>query len=306
MKTLSLVLIAILSIIPVAINSTFAYGDANSTSSINPLMYSWFVGHPLKLYENGVAVKDIVCSGTLTLVIKSEDGSPACVTLQSAQRLVASGWAKEIVQQKSLEQAILDTYSNLGRTTTREILTIGSKISDNGLVPVMTAEVTSNAQSLDSITVWDFLPMGYDGDNRGTTWDILPNSYNVSYKVVDEHDSDIIDTSRLPEPFAVTLEEVEYGATCGSGEKVWGVSGHVAQIPIKKGNAIVFAKNSNDGILPDSNGVYSLKFFSLFQTTVELPRNAKILSNDTETCSLSSTINNSSQGYYTNMAFKLD
>ena len=47
---------------------------------------------PLKQYQSGVAIKDISCNQDLQLVIKTEDGSPACVKPQTAKKLVERGW----------------------------------------------------------------------------------------------------------------------------------------------------------------------------------------------------------------------
>jgi hypothetical protein len=44
----------------------------------------------------GISAKNIVCEKDLQPVIKSEDGSPACVKPSSMQKLVDRGWAKPI------------------------------------------------------------------------------------------------------------------------------------------------------------------------------------------------------------------
>src|SRR2546428_6485897 len=40
---------------------------------------------PLKQFKSGIAANDIKCEQGLQLVIKAEDGSPACVKLDTAQ-----------------------------------------------------------------------------------------------------------------------------------------------------------------------------------------------------------------------------
>lgn len=49
---------------------------------------------PLKIFKEGISVKDIVCTEGLQLIIKAEDGSPACVKPDTAQKLIERGWAK--------------------------------------------------------------------------------------------------------------------------------------------------------------------------------------------------------------------
>ncbi|MDE1829431.1 MAG: hypothetical protein KGI25_03815 [Thaumarchaeota archaeon] len=54
------------------------------------------VQSPLNQTKSGVPVKNVVCGQGLELVIKNEDGSPACVTPETAQKLVERHWAQPI------------------------------------------------------------------------------------------------------------------------------------------------------------------------------------------------------------------
>ncbi|MGI0018182.1 MAG: hypothetical protein ACREA1_05695 [Nitrosotalea sp.] len=47
---------------------------------------------PLKQLKSGIAVQNVTCSESLVLVIKTTDGSPACVKDTSVGRLVRQGW----------------------------------------------------------------------------------------------------------------------------------------------------------------------------------------------------------------------
>ncbi len=47
---------------------------------------------PLQQFKSGVLAKNVQCNQGFTLVIKIEDGSPACVHSQIAQILTARGW----------------------------------------------------------------------------------------------------------------------------------------------------------------------------------------------------------------------
>ncbi len=49
---------------------------------------------PLQQFKSGIATKNVVCVNGLTLIIKAEDGSPACVKPDTAQKLIERGWAK--------------------------------------------------------------------------------------------------------------------------------------------------------------------------------------------------------------------
>jgi hypothetical protein len=47
---------------------------------------------PLQQFKSGTLAKSVQCDQGFTLVIKIEDGSPACVTSQIAQALTVRGW----------------------------------------------------------------------------------------------------------------------------------------------------------------------------------------------------------------------
>lgn len=50
------------------------------------------IATPLKQLQHGIASKDVTCWQGLQLILKSEDGSPACVKPQTAQILVERDW----------------------------------------------------------------------------------------------------------------------------------------------------------------------------------------------------------------------
>ena len=47
---------------------------------------------PLQQFKSGIAAHDVTCKQSLGLIFKAEDGSPACVTAQISQVLIARGW----------------------------------------------------------------------------------------------------------------------------------------------------------------------------------------------------------------------
>ncbi len=54
-----------------------------------------FMLPPLRLHKAGISTDDIVCRGNLILVLKSTNAKPACVKLDSIERLVSFGWIGE-------------------------------------------------------------------------------------------------------------------------------------------------------------------------------------------------------------------
>jgi hypothetical protein len=61
--------------------------------SIGNKFFSVFVEPPLKQLKSRVLVDEIQCNDPLVLVMKN-NGSPACVTPETQEKLIERGWAK--------------------------------------------------------------------------------------------------------------------------------------------------------------------------------------------------------------------
>lgn len=68
----------------------------SSPPQFNREMYKIHEKSPLKQFESGIPIDEIQCGEGLVLITKSSDGLPACVTLETKQKLVERGWAKII------------------------------------------------------------------------------------------------------------------------------------------------------------------------------------------------------------------
>ena len=78
---------------------------------------------PLQQFKSGIPASDVKCADGLTLVIKSEDGSPACVKSDTVQKLIERSWAKEIV---TTNQTFPSQNSNSSRILTNPIAGLGN------------------------------------------------------------------------------------------------------------------------------------------------------------------------------------
>jgi hypothetical protein len=63
-----------------------------TNSTVSPPMVKPKMLLPLEQVKSGVAPKDVQCKQGFTLILKAEDGSPACVDPTVAQILVQRGW----------------------------------------------------------------------------------------------------------------------------------------------------------------------------------------------------------------------
>jgi len=182
----------------------------------------------------------------------------------------------------------------------------GEKL-DDGLLPVTFTEVTTHAETLDEITVWNFELIGHSGDDRKIVWDTLPEDKRVWYEITDDDGLDI----RMPENVVIPADQHIYQMDCGSLHKE-GESAHPTLLQIKNNTSTIYAKNSQRGIYPDSNGEYSFEFASIFEHYVRFPEDsAEIIFHNSMNCKLTQNIEDDPQGkytdgYYTTMVFSLD
>ena len=56
-------------------------------------VYNLEILPPLQQLKSGISVQDVKCKQGLQLIVKAEDGSPACVSPNTAQILIERGWA---------------------------------------------------------------------------------------------------------------------------------------------------------------------------------------------------------------------
>ncbi|MBI1828711.1 MAG: hypothetical protein HY222_01685 [Thaumarchaeota archaeon] len=103
--------------------------ENNSTAKIHNGYGAW---PPLQQYEKGFDAQDIICKEDFQLVIKSEDGSPACVRPQIVQNLVERGWGTYATSNSTQKQFSAILPSQQKRITGLEndtgIVTLGNQI----------------------------------------------------------------------------------------------------------------------------------------------------------------------------------
>ena len=63
-------------------------------SSLNYVFAEDLLGTPLQQIKKGISPQDVKCKTGLELIFKATDGSPACVTIFTKDKLVSRGWAK--------------------------------------------------------------------------------------------------------------------------------------------------------------------------------------------------------------------
>jgi hypothetical protein len=280
--------------------------------------------------------------GSLKLTISSmRESLPPVVSVRGSFNLHSSGYANNtdsfgnndtyhheiemvITQNNKIHSAIVDdTWDEIGQKflannpmtkfqntvaigpTKNIILSIGEPVNSKGLVPLTITEISENVSG--TVTFWQFQPIGYNGDNRGKSWDFLPRDKDVGWLFTDQNNkTDIWDNSIIPQDmFGIPADLHGYPMFCNGKEKIDGESGHPSGIPIKPEINTVYVKSGSRAFLPDSIGVYEINFATLFDTTVEFPDNANVIKNETMLCVMENTREETTHGYYTKIIFTL-
>jgi len=189
----------------------------------------------------------------------------------------------------------------------------GDKLS-NQLIPVIFTEITTDAEVLDEITVWNFELIGHSGDDRYVAWNVLAKDKRIGYEITDGNTGlDVINYDKMPEAYALPADQHIYRMDCGMFQTVEGESAHPTSFPINNGTSSIFAKNSRIGIFPNDVGEYSFEFASIFQHSVKFSDEANdfvdVISLETKECHAKWQIDGDSNmesgnGYYTKMTFR--
>ncbi|MGI0069544.1 MAG: hypothetical protein ACREAN_04730, partial [Nitrosopumilaceae archaeon] len=66
---------------------------------------------PLQQFKSGTPASDVKCNDGLQLILKTEDGSPACVSSNTAQILIVRGWTKNITGISALANPPVGLYN---------------------------------------------------------------------------------------------------------------------------------------------------------------------------------------------------
>lgn len=180
-------------------------------------------------------------------------------------------------------------------------ITIGDPINKKGLLPITTAETTTNIESLESVIDWNFLPLNHGewgamGDRL--SWDMLPSQIRT-HNVTGISENNLV----LLHPY-ISRNNIlrSYDANC-QGEPIEILSVDPVPVSIPKNLSSLTVTDSEAGLLP-VKGLYTLRFASFFEQNVVLPDNAVIVSNEEKRCAVDHE--DYSSGKYVKIVFKLE
>lgn len=155
---------------------------------IGPIVTVQLQKSPLQQFESGISASDIQCKQDLELIFKAENGSPACVKPNTAQKLIERGWTKSVVN--SISQ--INSIEN--RTTSYSSNCLGKEVSRNQTDSLVVLLMSPNSTATVCTTYqfdynWDSYPnkniyergIVHFGLNLGPKFNVTttPNSLNI-------------------------------------------------------------------------------------------------------------------------------
>lgn len=192
------------------------------------------------------------------------------------------------------------------KSETRSIITVQDIPANRTIVPVTITEKITNAESLDTITQWNFSLIGIEMSTLNEYWGNLADKY-ITTELVDQNGKNVVDYTRVPEgQIFYKLSLQYYPAICKDGQKIRGEGGYPEPIPIKRGVSEVFFKTDNIGLYPDDDGKYYFDFVSGFETDVNFHPNIHVISQETKKCDLEKKRWDFSEVYYTHAVFSFE
>jgi thiol-disulfide isomerase/thioredoxin len=113
----------------------------------NGMMKGQMMDSPLKQIKHGVLVHDVKCKTGFTLILKSSDGSPACVKNSSVNVLVMRGWAmSEESMMKIMNQNMTSTQHMMNQTMANGTMKKGKGMAMNNMENKSMAETMPGAK----------------------------------------------------------------------------------------------------------------------------------------------------------------
>jgi hypothetical protein len=100
-------------------NTQFRAGESFEVvgSGLSVPVNSTYVISPLQQFKSGTPPSDVKCNDGLQLILKGEDGSPACVKPDTAQILIERGWALNYTNMVGKEAISLSAYQGVSNET---------------------------------------------------------------------------------------------------------------------------------------------------------------------------------------------
>ena len=186
--------------------------------------------------------------------------------------------------------------------TIKTILSPGDRLNDRGLVPLVITEVSQGGYP--DTAHWTFQSIGHHGDGRDKSWGFLPDQYEVN-ETVDQEGNDAIDRWRSHGGVFVPAIQLNFPVICEGRERIEGKSGWHYTLPTRTDTSEVHFRSTDRGIYPDENGVYDIRFVSMFKPEVDLLPNMEVSINKTVLCPLEEPRNDATHAYYAHLQYRI-
>ncbi|MHB8547375.1 MAG: hypothetical protein ACYDAJ_11460 [Nitrosotalea sp.] len=163
----------------------------NSSHYVNPSLIS-----PLKQFESGIKSESVKCVTNFQLLVKENNGQPACVKISSLSRLVSQGWILPHVLQVenskfSISYGILGgTLENATYDSTTNSIDLSVNTSDKGFFNIQLSRLLIDSKDKSGKDeIWSVLLDGKEtgyGETKANSYRIIsfPFEYGLQKVVI--------------------------------------------------------------------------------------------------------------------------
>ena len=168
----------------------YHYAIPNSMSSLSPLQQ----------YESGIAANDVTCRQGLQLIFKFTNGTPACVTSQTKEKLFERGWGTEleIIKVKNANASVayridngrilevtaygLSSTSSSGEISGSSILIVSMNAASNGTLIITMPRILIDAKSNSLDDNFTILSDGHEIQYAETSKTITSRTLSIPFQ----------------------------------------------------------------------------------------------------------------------------
>jgi len=166
----------------VNIDGQFRLGYGFRVTDVNPAsnQNSQVVSSPLKQFKSGISANDVKCKEDLQLVIKGNDGSPACVKPDTAIKLELRGWAAipTTANEYKVPESFMPCNTPYPQSNTG-VAVLYMPVNSIGKICVRYSNPNDTPEPIFGIMIFD--PNNSNRNATGiTTWSDLGNNYTIS------------------------------------------------------------------------------------------------------------------------------
>jgi len=164
----------------------------------------------------------------------------------------------------------------------RKIVVTVEQSKSDLILPVIVTESIISDKPFEKI---DYREIIFDTDITSLNGQLDMNEKNNSLQITDSQGNNIMKKENYSKGILFEKVEKTVKATCNETQTRINFA-QVMYLPLEEPNTEIYIQHPAFGVSPELDNTYHLKFSSFFETNIILPKNATILSEQIEKCTI--------------------